>query len=155
MLAWAVTIHKSQGKTFEKVILDIGKGTFAHGQMYVALSRCTTLEGLVLKKKIAKKHVWMDFNVVKFITYYQYKKSDLLCSLEDKIAIIKEAIKHKSTINITYLKAKDEKSQRLIEPITVGKMEYLNKPYIGVKAFCLKRQEHRVFRVDRILEISQ
>ena len=50
MLAWAVTIHKSQGKTFDKVIIDIGKGTFTHGQMYVALSRCTTLEGIVLKK---------------------------------------------------------------------------------------------------------
>jgi ATP-dependent exoDNAse (exonuclease V) alpha subunit len=38
-LAFAVTIHKSQGKTFEKAVIDVGRGTFAHGQMYVALSR--------------------------------------------------------------------------------------------------------------------
>lgn len=49
MLAWAVTIHKSQGKSFDKVIIDIGRGAFAHGQVYVALSRCTSFEGLVLK----------------------------------------------------------------------------------------------------------
>ena len=47
-LAWAVTIHKSQGLTFDKVIVDAGQA-FAHGQVYVALSRCTTLEGIVLK----------------------------------------------------------------------------------------------------------
>ena len=53
-LAWAITIHKSQGKTFSKVVLDIGNGTFAPGQMYVALSRCTDLEGLVLKNRSSK-----------------------------------------------------------------------------------------------------
>lgn len=50
-LAWAITVHKSQGLTFEKVIADIG-GAFAPGQVYVALSRCTSFSGLVLKSKI-------------------------------------------------------------------------------------------------------
>jgi len=71
MLAWAVTIHKSQGKTFDRVIVDLERGTFAHGQLYVALSRCTTLEGLVLKKPVKKSHILMDWRVVKFLTGYQ------------------------------------------------------------------------------------
>ncbi|MCK9302030.1 MAG: HRDC domain-containing protein [Bacteroidales bacterium] len=50
-LAWAITIHKSQGLTFDKVIID-GEAAFAHGQIYVALSRCRTLEGIVLISKI-------------------------------------------------------------------------------------------------------
>ncbi len=66
-LAWAITIHKSQGKTFSKVVLDIGNGTFAPGQMYVALSRCTDLEGIVLKRPIAKRHILLDDQVVDFM----------------------------------------------------------------------------------------
>ena len=51
-LAWSITIHKSQGLTFDKVVIDFGNGTFASGQAYVALSRATTFEGLFLKQKM-------------------------------------------------------------------------------------------------------
>ncbi len=74
MLAWAVTIHKSQGKTFDKVIIDIGDGTFAHGQLYVALSRCTTLEGIVLKRQIEKRHILMDKRILDFLADKQNAK---------------------------------------------------------------------------------
>jgi ATP-dependent exoDNAse (exonuclease V) alpha subunit len=65
--AWAITIHKSQGKTFEKIIIDLGQGAFAHGQTYVALSRCKTLNGIRLKKQIKRKDIILDDKVISFI----------------------------------------------------------------------------------------
>ncbi len=152
-LAWAITIHKSQGKTFDNVVIDIGNGTFAHGQMYVALSRCRSLEGIILKKPLKKSHILMDWRIVKFITGYQYQLAEEGCSFKAKMALIKAAIKNKAELTITYLKASDEKSRRTIEPQAVGEMEFKDKPFIGVKAFCQQRKQERVFRVDRILEI--
>jgi len=65
-LAWAITIHKSQGKTFDKVVIDLGKGAFAHGQTYVALSRCRTLQGIVLKQPLRPRDIMVDEMVVEF-----------------------------------------------------------------------------------------
>jgi ATP-dependent DNA helicase PIF1 len=155
MLAWAVTIHKSQGKTFDKVIIDIGRGTFTHGQMYVALSRCTTLNGIVLKKPIQKKHIFMDWRIVKFVTRYQYQISEAKLSLNDKIRLIEKAISERQKLQITYLKASDVKSVRTFQPDEVGEMTYLDKKFIGVSGFDYLRQEERVFKVERILEMKE
>lgn len=64
-MAWAVTIHKSQGLTFDRLIIDAGK-SFASGQVYVALSRCRTLEGIVLKSKITPEIIFNDHRVSGF-----------------------------------------------------------------------------------------
>lgn len=65
-LAWALTIHKSQGKTFEHVHIDLGRGAFESGQTYVALSRCTTLEGIALRKPLTPNDIQVDPRVVEF-----------------------------------------------------------------------------------------
>jgi len=65
-LAWAITIHKSQGLTFEKVVID-ANAAFAHGQVYVALSRCTSFEGVVLKSQLQARGIGADAAVKGFL----------------------------------------------------------------------------------------
>ncbi len=64
-LAWAITIHKSQGLTFEKAVIDV-QSSFAHGQTYVALSRCKTLEGIVLRTPLAPQSIIHDNTITSF-----------------------------------------------------------------------------------------
>ncbi len=70
-LAWAITIHKGQGKTYNNVIVDFGRGTFTHGQAYVALSRCRSLEGMILKTPLIKRHIIIDERVNAFMKKVQ------------------------------------------------------------------------------------
>ena len=69
-LAWAITVHKSQGLTFKKVNIDFTGGVFAGGQTYVALSRCTSLEGIKLKEPIRRSDVFVRSEVVAFSKNY-------------------------------------------------------------------------------------
>src|SRR5579863_2781084 len=65
-LGWAITIHESQGRTFEKVLIDLRGGAFEHGQTYVALSRCTSLEGIALRRRIHARDIKVDHRVSEF-----------------------------------------------------------------------------------------
>ncbi|MDG5816255.1 helix-turn-helix domain-containing protein [Chitinispirillales bacterium ANBcel5] len=88
--AWAITIHKSQGLTFNKVIIDAG-AAFAHGQVYVALSRCKTLEGLVLTTPLSSKVLISSSSVSKF-------NSNVLNNPPDTAELQRAKIKYQRTL---------------------------------------------------------
>jgi hypothetical protein len=76
MLAWAVTIHKSQGKTLGSVLVDLGHGAFAFGQVYVALSRCRSINGIRLVRPIRRTDVKCDPIIKRFYLAIEVMKKD-------------------------------------------------------------------------------
>lgn len=88
-LAWAITVHKSQGLTFDRVHIVKGRGAFAHGQLYVALSRCRTLEGLTLDSPLSYTDVQVDEAIVAFYKNFEDERveqviNEVLDKLEAK-----------------------------------------------------------------------
>ena len=93
-LAWAVTIHKSQGLTFDKLVVD-ARQAFAHGQVYVALSRCTSLEGLVLKTKLDAKTLVGDGIVDYFVEQMPEKEPS-----KEKVDTIRKAYELETILDL-------------------------------------------------------
>ncbi len=149
-LAWAVTIHKAQGKSFNHLLVDIDR-TFATGQTYVALSRATQFNNLHLSKPLRKKDIWLDWRVVKFLTDLQYHLADLKQKPQSKRDLLEQAIADEAKVRITYLKGKNVKSERVITPQFIGQQTYAGHEFMAVEAFCHLRQAERVFNLERIL----
>ncbi len=74
-LAWAITVHKSQGLTFSRVVIDFTGGVFAGGQTYVALSRCTSLEGIQLKKPVSRADIFVRPEIVQFAERFNNRQA--------------------------------------------------------------------------------
>lgn len=74
-LAWAITVHKSQGLTFSRAVIDFTGGVFAGGQTYVALSRCTSLEGIRLKKPVTRADIFVRPEITEFATHFNNQQA--------------------------------------------------------------------------------
>lgn len=152
-LAWAVTVHKGQGKTFERLVVDLDR-VFAAGQTYVALSRCTSFEGLVLTRPLTAGSIRCDWRVQRFLTGEQYKRAARRFSSGTRLEIIEKAIDDASFLDMVYLKQNDVRTRRRIRPLEVGVLSYSDHEFFGMRAWCMLRQDERTFRIDRILSLS-
>lgn len=153
-LAWAVTIHKSQGKTFDRVVIDLERGAFATGQTYVALSRCTSFEGIVLRRPVARGSILSDHRIARFLACRQYGNAERKAPAAAKETEIGRAITRGARIEMTYLRPDNTKSRRTVRPRSIGIEEYGGRSFLGMRAFCEMRRDERMFRVDRILAME-
>lgn len=154
ILAWAISIHRSQGQTLENVNLELKGGLFAPGQLYVGLSRCTSLNGLVLRQEIEHKHIRVNWRVTKYFINYYINQAEKLLSYEAKKEIILKCIDKAQKINIKYINKSNEISIRTLTPRKYYRAEFKGNAYMALDAFDSVRQEIRTFQISRILNIN-
>ena len=146
-LAYAITIHKSQGKTFDSICINICNGAWDHGQVYVALSRCKTLEGITLLSPITNEDIIVDPVITTFL-------NDGNISIETQLQYsIKEtldaAISEHKRVKMKYTNADNITTDKI-----VGRLSYVDSEKNLFKGFYDNENHPRNFRVDNIIDIT-
>jgi hypothetical protein len=134
-LAWAITVHKSQGLTFEKAMIDAGK-SFAPGQVYVALSRCTNLESLILMTAIRAQNIMTDARILHFHEN-QAKTRDLYEILEEK----RQAFHRQQLLEVYSVRAISYEFNGMMIAISKEKSSKISAKYAELSPLRLKFQE--------------
>ncbi len=159
-LSYAMTIHKSQGKTFDKITIDVGSGAFAHGQVYVAVSRCRTLNGIILNNPIKNSDIIVDPRVIEFYKTKLIPKQTIFPTQNKHSSSIRDeilrAINNDEKIKIVYENFNGEIKERILSNIQLTN-EFDEYGYSNqhIKAYCHLRNEERSFKIDRIKKIER
>lgn len=151
-LAWAITIHKSQGLTFDKALIDLSSGTFSSGQAYVALSRVRSFEGLYLRSKINEKDIFIDPNVVQFSLKFN-DQDEIVHSIE----IGKEIYEFEKNGDLENagLKLLNYSYSELMKDNLVSSMKFLKKGYSFVSCDCNFRTLLRKNKTELLNKFNQ
>lgn len=143
-LAWAITIHKSQGMTFDRMHLDLTRGTFAPGQAYVAISRMRSLEGLTLSNAIMPHHITLSPEVRAFANSFND-----VAMINDELEIGKLIYKHLTTNN--YDMAAQACLERVIDK--TWNYDYRNAALIAKKMFDIMLDDNNLLGLTEGMEL--
>lgn len=151
-LAWAMTIHKSQGKTFKKVLIDLESRAFANGQVYVALSRCQTFDGLFLKRPLLYRDILVDPKVVGFTQSFLSQQTQAVPTYSDTLGILQASVNGESDVRLVYLDSKNNQTSRRVFPQRL--VQPTEDSPVLLQAYCYERRATRLFKVSRILDVT-
>lgn len=138
--AWALTIHKSQGLTFNKVIIDIGRGAFAGGQTYVALSRCRSLDGITLINPITPRDIYIRNDIARFASNF------------NNPALIESAIETSKADTLFRSASKALEDKRFGDAIQNYTEALILKPEIGTKANVIRLLRLKALKMNEMLQ---
>jgi ATP-dependent DNA helicase PIF1 len=153
-LAWAITIHKSQGKTFDEVVIDLGYGAFAEGQVYVALSRARSLDGIFLKRRIEERDIIVDPSVINF---FNGSSKEVSLSITENILIeekINEIIKNQSWCRISLKRKNEGNIIDTVRPFEIKTTYYDGDEYKVVSVFSKNSKSMKMYFLTNILGIE-
>lgn len=157
-LAWAITVHKSQGKTFSKVHLDLGNRAFSAGQTYVALSRCRTLQDLSLQRPVARDDIYVDQSLVDFFARMKTSTITEAPKSERKDAsqiaeLLRQSIARKTTVRIEYIHRDGHIGYRTVIAKRISEKVYQGASYEALEAHCTESDKRCVFNTKNILDV--